>query len=666
MQNLLEELKKLLTAEPKYLVDGELLKNKIIEDALKLEPSLIKLLLQNDKIKSHFFTDIVDGDSAIKIFDKIKFQDFVSNKAFLPDSYTAFRNKIGLSADNKFLKNSNDVVLNWAYKDCVLEGGMTKEDTKNNVSEIFYNETLAPDEINRLLDEKVLTNFAYWDEQAIKENKAKKPAEITLNDNLLIKGNNLLALHCLKRNYAGKVKLIYIDPPYNTGNDGFKYNDSFNHSSWLTFMKNRLEVARELLRDDGVIFVQISDIMSSKLELLISEIFEQDNFINKITVRTKSPSGFTSVNLGVFETAEYIYVFGKNKKLWKYNPQFTESSYDTNYKWLVENKNDKIEKWNIVNIFDYLAHKKGFGSRKEAENNIHKTAFKEMVADFAINNASSVFRETAIGNDAGKDTVEAREKSKKERDSILCIKRDNHPDRFIRNGSELAFYDKKIKIINGIKTPTKQLTNIWTDIAYEGIANEGGITLKKGKKPEKLLNRIMEMATDKNDIVLDFFSGSGTTPSVAHKMGRRWIAIEQMNYIKDLPEARLKKVIEGEQGGISKSINWQGGGSFVYCELFEWNEAYIAKIRDAKNLDDLLAIYKEMKIKRASFFRYDFESLKFDFEEFKTLELAEQKKILCEVLNKNHLYVNYSEMEDVGYKICDEDKKLTKSFYNKK
>jgi len=246
MQNLLEELKKLLEKDERLVVDGKLLKNKIIELSLKLDPDLIKLLLKNESIKTHFFQEV---DGGVLVFDKIKFQKFVSNKAFLPDSYTSFKNKIGLVTENEeYLSESKEVVLVWPYKDCMLEGGMEKEDEKRD--EIFYNEILAPDEIDRLLEPKVLTNFKKIDKKG--EHKVK---EIKGNDNLIIRGNNLLALHSLKKRFAGKIKLIYIDPPYNTGNDSFTYNNSFNHSSWLSFMKNRLEIAKQLLRDDGAISI---------------------------------------------------------------------------------------------------------------------------------------------------------------------------------------------------------------------------------------------------------------------------------------------------------------------------------------------------------------------------------------------------------------------------
>ena len=220
MQNLLEELKTTLQSDERLVIDGKLVKNKIVELALAMDADLIGLLLKNVLLKKHFFADV----GGTYVFDKVAFQSFVSNKQFLPDSYTAFKNKIGLTSDNEYLSESKEVVLSWPYKDCVLQGGQTKEEQKRK--EIFWNETLAPDEIDRLLDPKVLTNFKRYDKEG--EHKVES---IGIDDNLIIKGNNLLALHSLKKQYAGKVKLIYIDPPYNTGSDSFGYNDSFNHST---------------------------------------------------------------------------------------------------------------------------------------------------------------------------------------------------------------------------------------------------------------------------------------------------------------------------------------------------------------------------------------------------------------------------------------------------
>ncbi|EMQ3454435.1 site-specific DNA-methyltransferase, partial [Escherichia coli O53:H51] len=190
------------------------------------------------------------------------------------NSFTKYRNKVGLTSEGKYLDYSSDVVLDFPFKDCVLEGGMTKEEQGKD--EVYYNEIIAKDEIDNLFSAKILKNARRYDNDGVKENITN----FNYEDNLIIKGNNLIALHSLKVRYAGKIKLIYIDPPYNTGSDSFQYNDTFNHSTWLTFMKNRLEIARELLSNDGVIFVQCDDNEQAYLKVLMDSCFGKQNFID--------------------------------------------------------------------------------------------------------------------------------------------------------------------------------------------------------------------------------------------------------------------------------------------------------------------------------------------------------------------------------------------------
>ena len=288
--NLFDELKNTLLKNSKYSEQNtenpKLLRNVVIEDALNMNKELLHILLRNPKLKNHFFTD-VDG---VLVFDKNKFTWTIENKEFLPDSYTRFKQKIGLIDSNeRFISSNNDVVLSFPYKDCVLEGGQTKDDQKR--SEIFFNETLAPEDVDCLLAPKVFTNIKKYTKDG-----EEPVSSISLSDNLLIKGNNLLALSSLLKRYQNKVKLIYIDPPYNTGNDSFGYNDSFNHSTWLVFMKNRLIQARKLLREDGSIAISIDNYELAYLLVLLDEIFGKENRKNIITVRRASASGAKVIN----------------------------------------------------------------------------------------------------------------------------------------------------------------------------------------------------------------------------------------------------------------------------------------------------------------------------------------------------------------------------------
>ena len=363
MKNIYGKVLEVLSRKDKYLSeDKKLLKAKVYADVMLMDEDLVALLLNDDNIKETFFSDI----NGTLVFAKQKIAWLIESKEFLPDSYTRYSNKIGLTSNESFISQKNSVVIDFPYKDCYLQGGQDKEDQKRD--EIFYHEIIASDQITKMLEPKILTNAKRYTKEGIEED-----IEFTDDDNLIIKGNNLIGLSSLLNRYEGKVKLIYIDPPYyfhtNKKEDTFAYNSNFKLSTWLTFMKNRLELAKKLLSDEGSIFVQISDDGVGELHTLMKEIFNdegQNNFLNKITVRTKSPSGFASVNAGVFETAEYILSFAKNKKKWTYNEQYTVSSYDTNYKWIIRNKEEHYSKWKIEDINIIVANQHEFKTVREA------------------------------------------------------------------------------------------------------------------------------------------------------------------------------------------------------------------------------------------------------------------------------------------------------------
>ena len=304
MENLFNHLEQVvLRMDSRFCTeDGHLLKNNVVEAALALEPKLLHYLLADEKLKKQFFSE-VDG---LLVFDKVKCQRFVMNKQFLPDSYTAFKNKVGLTNENgEFLSESREVVLSWPYKDCMLEGGQTKEDAKRQ--EIFWNETLAPDEINRLTEPKALCHFRRYDSKGEHEATELRP-----DDNLIIKGNNLLALYSLRERFRNSVKLIYIDPPYNTGNDSFGYNDSFNMSTWLTFMKNRLEIAKELLTNDGSIYLQLDFNCVHYAKVLMDSVFGKDNFQREIIWRIGWVSGYKTADNNWIRNHDTILFYSRN------------------------------------------------------------------------------------------------------------------------------------------------------------------------------------------------------------------------------------------------------------------------------------------------------------------------------------------------------------------
>lgn len=640
----------LLKNEDNLVVDNQLNKNKIIEAALKVEPFLISLLIKSDTFKKHFFKEVEN----VLVFDKIKFQRFVNNKSFLPDSYTAFKNKIGLAVNDdttdNFIKTKNDVVLVWPHKDCVLEGGQTKEDQKRN--EIFWNETLAPDSVDRLLDAKAFTNFKKYDKDG-----EHKVTEFRGDENLILKGNNLLVLSSLLKTHRGKIKLIYIDPPYNTGSDSFQYNDNFNHATWLTFMKNRLVLAKKLLKKEGLIFIHLDDIEHAYLKVLCDEIFGQDRFVNSIAVRSSTASGMKTAHREktIIKQKDYILVY-KNDDNIKFKAQYTKKNeWDTHYNQFLDRDNLKIYSLKDILIEKGLLLTK----QKLSDIDINDKNFIK----FYIKHKNSIFQT------APELPIEIKKESRLKKD--IVIKYGSEDDlNFAINGRRMTFISKTLKpvydnqiIREGLAT---LLCDFWNDIDFQNTQNEGGVSFPGGKKPEVLIQRIIDMTTNEGDIVLDYHLGSGTTAAVAHKMNRKYIGIEQMNYGENNSIQRLKNVISGEQSGISKAYNWKGGGSFKYAELMQYNQYFINKIQESKTKEVVLDLWGEMQDKAFISYQFNKDIFNKNLEAFKTASLEIMQHYLIEVLDKNQLYVNFTEIEDENFSISAEDKILNYSFYNKK
>ena len=619
-----ETLTHLLKQEKEFVNDkGELLKNKIHQKALQCNEKLLSRLLSHNETKKKFFKQV----NKALVFDKELFIKFIANKNFLPNSYTAFKNKIGLiDKQGDLISQSQSVVLNFPYKDCILEGGQTKEDAKRN--EIFFNQTLAQDEISCLLEPKVLTHFKRINKNGKQKlNNLKRDENGILKENLIIKGNNLLVLYSLKEQFKGKVKLIYIDPPYNTGNDGFKYNDNFNHSSWLVFMKNRLEVARELLREDGVIFVQCDDNEQAYLKVLMDEVFGRENFVANLIWQQFHTVKNDAKNFS--KNIENCIVFARNlqNRNLIQNEQFDKRK---DYKF---DDNDGKGKYKL----DPLTAKSGNEENRKPfifSNGVTWQPPSGTYWRYSFNNLKKLEKENKIHFNKNKSPMfkrHLRDVRKGRKVSTLWL------------GKDIGFNihgDKEIKEL------------------FEGNK------VFKNPKPEALLQKIIQISTQPNDIVLDYHLGSGTTCAVAHKMGRQYIGVEQMDYIEPIAVERMKKVIAGEQGGISKSVNWQGGGEFIYCELKKINQVFVEKILACQSKENIKELYQEIKDK--AFLSYHIkEDILFENEEelFNTSLENQKLFLLNDVLDKNMLYLNQSEIESQEFNISEEDKKLNKEFY---
>lgn len=669
MSKFYDKVKDVLSQNDSYISeDGDLLRNAIYEDCMKMDVNFIKLLLSDEDIKKEYFINIDD----VLVFDKIKFSWLINNHEFLPNSYTRFKNKIGLvNSKNEFISDIKDVSLVFPYKDCFLEGGQTKDEQKRE--EIFYNEILAPDEIDRLLYPKVFTNMKRYTKDGV-----ESIIEFDEKDNLIIKGNNLLALSSILEKYKGKVKCIYIDPPYNTGSDSFKYNDNFNHSSWLTFMKNRLSIAKSLLSDEGVIFISIDDSEVAYSTILLNEIFGKENYIATLPTITNLKGN--QDQFGFAGTHEYILVFAKERnKVKLYNFNLDEDEILNNW------KEDEIG-----------YYKKGAILRSTGEESLREDRPKMFypilikngkIESITIEEYNNIYsqKENQFNDIYLKVLID-----KYEKDGyivILPFKDKNIYGRW-RWGFDkfTCHYETEILITHSKEgyslykkqrpelgdLPTKKPKTVFYKPEYS--SGNGTSQIKKlfgnnifpYPKPEELIKDILLIGSKEQDLILDFNLGSGTTLSVAHKLNRKYIGIEQMNYIEDITIQRMKKVIEGEQGGISKSVNWQGGGSFVYCELKELNQKFINDIQIAQTDNGLEDLYQSIKNNKFISYQVDINDFDKSINDFKDLSIENKKLFLFEVLDKNYLYVNYCDIDDEDFDISEEDKLFTKSFYEKR
>lgn len=642
MQNLLEDLINILKKDDRFVVDGKLLKNKIIEAGLQLDQKLLGYLISNKKIKKHFFTQV----SSCLVFDKIKFMKFVSNKDFLPDSYTSFKNKIGLTINDEYLYEKSDVVLSWPYKDCVLEGGQSRADAKRY--EVFWNEILAPDEIDRLFHPKVLVNFKRYF-----RNKSAKVSELKPNENYIIKGNNLLTLYTLRKIYAGKIKLIYIDPPYNTGKDSFGYNDSFNHSAWLTFMRNRLEVAKELLTVDGVIFISIDINEQAYLKVLCDEIFGRSNFVGEIIWETATDNNATQISV----EHEYVICYAKHKEQqakWQINSekaQVIQKKYEE-LKGIHKRNTDAIEK----DLRNWLN-----GLKKSNEIDISGVSHYSYVDDKGVFYPGNSANTKPGGYNF--DIIHPVTKR-------VCNKPDNGyrwPESTFwdadKNGDVLWGEDENSipKIKKRLDTATELLKGYFYEDnrrSTKALTKLMGSKVFDNPKSINLLKKIIKFTTNDNDIVLDFFGGSGSTAEALlevnkeEKTNRKFIICEQLDYVESVTVARVQKCLDESD--------------FVYCELANLNQTFSEEIKKAKSKQELITVWKEIKTKGILSWRVKLNEVEQLYKTITDSELTTLKNLLYEVLDKNQMYVPFSEIDDNDYNISKVDKTICNLFFNNK
>lgn len=665
----------------KYIMNEVLKRNRIIEDLDAYDEALMTALLSDDLIHKNYTKKIAN----VEIFEVNQFIQMLEFKEYWEDSYTKYSNKIGLTAGGKFIDESEDVVLDFPFKDTVLKAGMTKEDVNNgDADEPFLNQTLAKSEIDELLEPKIFINAKRYDRSGGVNVSSVKP-----EDSLVIKGNNLIALHSLKKRYAGKVKLIYLDPPYNTGSDSFEYNDRFNHSTWLTFMKSRLEIARDLLSENGYIFIQTDDGELAYLKVIMDSIFGINNYVNTISILFKNIAGASGggQDKRLKKNIEYLTVYSKNYDMAaQFNDVYDFKEIGT----LVKEMRDNGVSWKYTSVLVNPGDKIYVGSTQDGSgneiklyerNNFEIKSISKIMNDEKISEEEAYLKygdfafQTAMPQSSIRPTVMKKwnELGKKSNNlmSIEYVPRSGKNkgklyEQFYKGDNFRLFAWLRDVTINkdGKLYKVEKQGTFWNYVSdTKNVNKEGGVDFPNGKKPENLLRRIIEMVTDSDDIVMDFFLGSGSTVASAMKLNRKFIGVEQIDCQINLIKKRLSGIIGGDSTGISKDVNWQGGGSFVYAELMEKNGGFVRDVQSASSTDELKAVFTRMKDVADFDFRVDLNKFETEWNSFESFE--EQKRELIRILDKNQLYYIYANIDDANVRdlISDSDYDFNQSFY---
>tara|TARA_R110001583_G_scaffold143023_1_gene295139 strand:- start:333 stop:2414 length:2082 start_codon:yes stop_codon:yes gene_type:complete len=684
LENLLKKDARLIDEQ------GELMGNKVKSLADDLDEKLITLLLDDKRSREQFFIKIKE----VYVFKASDFKFFLEQNK-IDNSFTNYINQIGLTTGGKFLKDNTDVVLDFPYKDCILEGGqsteegldtyfeydeeVSKPDEKKGYKaeqhnqkqakrkEIFFNTIVAKDEIDRLTEPKAFSNILKYDKKgshkptaftrdAAINKKRGLPAD-TITDNLIIKGNNLLALHSLEKEFKEKVKLIYIDPPYyfreKKLEDTFNYNSNFRLSGWLSFMHTRIQVAKKLLTNDGIIFISINEDGLCYLKILMDEIFDIKNFIEIFTwKKSDTPSNLSNKSK---KATEYILCYEKNKDNIKYKGlEKTSSSTDPLTKPKNSIKTLEFLPGQLVckDESSFYSKGEGYGTDKYP---------MELLDDLTIENNTN--KNTVRFSNRFTWTQPYLKAELENRTKIFCSKK------------TLVLSYKKEEY--EVEAPFDLIDSTMGIQTSEGAGNDltklFGQDVFKYPKSESLMKYLIDIVGNKfnkNDIILDYHLGSGTTASTAHKLGCQYIGVEQMDYINHLIVPRLEFVINDKDNyGITKIVDWKGGGSFIYLELAKNNQTAKDKINACNNYKELIALFEELY---SNYFLHynlkikEFKEVVSKEDKFVALPLTKQKEMFCLMLDNNQLYVNQSEMEDSKHGITLEDIALTKDFYQLK
>ena len=496
-----------------------------------------------------------------------------------------------------------------------------------------------------MFEQKVLTNWKRYTadgEQDVTE--IQRDANGTIRENLIIKGNNLIALHSLKKQFHEQVKLIYIDPPYNTGGstDSFSYNNEFKHSTWLTFIRNRIEIAKELLKNDGFIAVTIDHVELFYLGVLLDEIFGRENRVGIVTIYI-NPKGRQHERFFSAAT-EHMLVYAKDISKAKFNKVALDKDKIESFDKRDEKGNYRLEQFIRVRSNTSRTNKPKFW---------YPIYVSKDLKDITLTKKNDYHEVFPIDN---------------EREFTWKTKPETFEKRNVGDYYVAVEQDDQIVIMHKYREQ-QVIKNLWMDKKY--FPEFQGTNLLKNILGENLFSYpkslyavldTLKIMTGNDDIILDYFAGSGTTAHAVLELNkqdngnRKFILVEQMDYVKNVAVKRIEKVIEKH-----------GGGDFIYCEMKAYNEEFMERIQSAESTDQLLEIWREMPRKSILKWYINPKAPEKAEAEFIALDdLDKQKQELAKQLDKNQLYVNLSEIADETYQVSESDIQLNTNFYAKK
>ncbi|MEK1396541.1 site-specific DNA-methyltransferase [Limosilactobacillus fermentum] len=605
--------------------DGSIARSAVLDDLELNDKELIGAIINNKYFQENYSVPFKNSF----IFNGDEFKTALSQREYVYDGLTNYRNQIGLSVLRRPLDSfaNENIELDFPYKDTVLKAGMDKSDAKRS-TEPYLNKIIAKDEINALVEPKAFRNT-----EVIGDVDAADP-------NLLIKGNNLIALYSLAKRYSDAVKLIYVDVPYyfkeQKETDSFLYNSNFKLSTWLVFMENRLQEAFKLLKDDGSIWIHVGEDGMHYLKVLCDQIFSPENYVG--TLPRKTRDGKSDVPFNFSQDFDWILVYTKTTNSDKaiVGRKVQRKYYET--------PDFPGRKWRTADLTKQT-------TTKERPNSDFTMVNPKTGKEYPVNPDRSwaVTKDTFLEwyDRGGIGFPDDYDFMKGHRPFRRVFKdEDDKKDKQSSVSSDLLLKDFIKTLLAKSKTTKKDEYVKKQQFNYA--------------KPEELMKQIISVTTKEGDYVMDFFSGSGTTAAAALKMNRRFIAVEQIDEQLQLSKKRLNSVVKNEdKGGISKEVDWKGGSGFIYTELASKKGSLINQINAATTIDELTQIVKSIGD--------DDYQLNIDinkvWQNLDQVTVNDVKNAMVDILEPAQLYVSALNVDDPEEHISEKDRNFTKAFY---